>query len=410
MGSKFNKQRKDKYDVPEDIFLFEDITISRNEDEKAASPVQKSDNDRAEKNIARKTAKPSGETVKFERIFSSKIKNAAKRTKESDEDFFASLESFSKNDVETTVLPKKAKKTPLGLARGLMLLICLSVFVFSSFKLVQWRIDTVSAKNLYENIENMMNAKNELPKTKSSVVSAPTKTLLEILNSDNAGTDFTPPIIVTETLKTKYENFMSGIYNRYENVFAYLYIEGVDKDTGERIDIRYPVVKADDNDYYLYRDISGGDNTAGSIFADWRSNDKYSENRHVVMYGHNMSDGSMFRDIRKFFWPYDNYNLFRDTKITVITPEGIFTYKPFTMFETNKYDNYIEYDFYDDEEWTTFLEKYLSKNHYPAINGYRQYLKPSTKLLTFSTCTNVGDGRYVVQCVLTGFTPASEFN
>ena len=62
--------------------------------------------------------------------------------------------------------------------------------------------------------------------------------------------------------------------------------------------IDYVVVQANDNDYYLDKDFNKKKNVAGWIFADYR-NQLDGTDRNIILYGHNMKDGSMFGTLHK---------------------------------------------------------------------------------------------------------------
>ena len=63
--------------------------------------------------------------------------------------------------------------------------------------------------------------------------------------------------------------------------------------------INYPVMYSGDNEFYLHRAVDGSYLRVGSIFLDYRCNADFTEKINVL-YGHNMSDGSMFADVMKF--------------------------------------------------------------------------------------------------------------
>ncbi|MCC8102296.1 MAG: class B sortase [Clostridiales bacterium] len=75
------------------------------------------------------------------------------------------------------------------------------------------------------------------------------------------------------------------------------------------VEISYPVMQAEDNDYYLHRSPDGNYIYAGSIFMDYQ-NDSYLEDYNTVIYGHNMRDGSMFAKLKQF----------RDSEVLVFCP------------------------------------------------------------------------------------------
>lgn len=63
--------------------------------------------------------------------------------------------------------------------------------------------------------------------------------------------------------------------------------------------ISYPVVQYTDNEYYLKHGFDGGSNTAGALFADSTSELGITRG-NVIIYGHNMKDGSMFGTLSRY--------------------------------------------------------------------------------------------------------------
>lgn len=64
-------------------------------------------------------------------------------------------------------------------------------------------------------------------------------------------------------------------------------------------DISYPVVKSEDNADYLHTNFQKEYNYAGTIFLDCTCLEGL-ENRHTILYGHNMRIGTMFAGLNKF--------------------------------------------------------------------------------------------------------------
>ena len=70
--------------------------------------------------------------------------------------------------------------------------------------------------------------------------------------------------------------------------------------------VDYPVVQGKDNDYYLHYTFKKDYLYSGTLFVDYRNSKSLLRNYNTVIYGHNMTDGSMFNTLynfkdRKFF-------------------------------------------------------------------------------------------------------------
>jgi len=57
--------------------------------------------------------------------------------------------------------------------------------------------------------------------------------------------------------------------------------------------IDYPIAQGADNAWYLRHTVSGERSPSGAIFLDYRNAPDFSDG-HMLIYGHNMQDGSMF--------------------------------------------------------------------------------------------------------------------
>lgn len=64
-------------------------------------------------------------------------------------------------------------------------------------------------------------------------------------------------------------------------------------------DIDYPIVQAADNSFYLTHNFNRESAVCGAIFMDYRNNiDARSE--HLILYGHQMKDNSMFKQLNGY--------------------------------------------------------------------------------------------------------------
>ncbi len=83
----------------------------------------------------------------------------------------------------------------------------------------------------------------------------------------------------------------SIVQSKGSTATSWLYIPGTNID--------YPLVQGPNNDYYLNTDAYGNNSEAGAIFINFANAPDMSDAKTVI-FGHNMSDGSMFTDLHKY--------------------------------------------------------------------------------------------------------------
>ncbi len=171
------------------------------------------------------------------------------------------------------------------------------------------------------------------------------------------------------------------------DVYGWIVVEGTT--------VNYPVVRGADNDYYLDHAYTGDYLPVGAIFADFRTADKVTDNVNLVIYGHNVADGSMFGCLSDV---YVDQEFFDNSRIYLYTMDGIFTYRPICVHEPSVESGFIRTWFPSDEDYLSFLDWIVgdSKLTPPDVE-----LDADSKILTLSTCTGRGHAeRYVVHAVL----------
>ena len=92
-----------------------------------------------------------------------------------------------------------------------------------------------------------------------------------------------------------------------EDMKAWIQIEGTR--------INYPVMAhKSEEDYYLHRDVNGNESAYGTPYFRNMVN---MESKNILIYGHNMDDGSMFADLLK----YEDYEFYKNHP-TIILETG----------------------------------------------------------------------------------------
>ena len=158
---------------------------------------------------------------------------------------------------------------------------------------------------------------------------------------------------------------------------------------GEGTPIDYPILRADDNAYYLNHLYNGETNKSGSIFMDYRD-DPGMGDRNIVLYGHHMGDGSMFASLEKYKAQeyYDSVPTY-----TLYTPEGDYLIE--LICGTTEDGNYefVRFDFESDDDLAAYVESFRKRSTFQS--GVT--LQPGDRIISLCTCTyDRANARYMV--------------
>lgn len=146
--------------------------------------------------------------------------------------------------------------------------------------------------------------------------------------------------------------------------------------------ISYPIVQAEDNDKYLTETVEGKKNSSGAIFMDANNTADFSD-RNTFIYGHNMKNGSMFGQLRK----YKSYDFYKENPYFYIyTPSGEeIKYQIYAVsIVEDTSESYNKY-YTNDDEYLNYLEYVKSISRYDT--GVE--VTAQSQLVSLSTCTNV---------------------
>ncbi|MDY0393399.1 class B sortase [Virgibacillus halophilus] len=159
--------------------------------------------------------------------------------------------------------------------------------------------------------------------------------------------------------------------------------------------INYPILQADDNTFYLYRNYKKQDSIAGSIFLDYR-NDISETNRNWIVYGHRMKDGSMFGQLKK--WLNDDF-FKRNHEIYLDTLYDSYDAEIFSVYQTSTDFYYIETDFDNEASFQNYIDEIEKKSLFHSDTE----VTAEDSIITLSTCDYGVDpdkGRLVVHAKL----------
>ena len=181
------------------------------------------------------------------------------------------------------------------------------------------------------------------------------------------------------------DNTESGVINVDLND-----LRGINSDTVGYIkvnntNINYPVVKTNNNTFYLTHTFDKTENKAGWVFMDYRNhNDNFDTN--TILYAHGRLDNTMFGSLRKvikeeWYTNPDNYilqysNDYYSSKWQV-----------FSIYRVKETDDYIKTNFSSNEEYISFINLIKSR----SIYDFNIDVNTNDNIITLSSCYNDTD-------------------
>lgn len=169
-----------------------------------------------------------------------------------------------------------------------------------------------------------------------------------------------------------------------EDCIGWLKIDGTD--------ISYPVVQGTDNEFYLHHDFQKKYAICGTLMLDYR-NDIAGEQEHLIIYGHQMKDGSMFKQLNGY--KKKEYYLAHN-KITLYLKDQKYQYEVAAVYVTNVANSGDYYNYLHKEtrkQQMDYLQKMAAYQLYPTGVTVRE----DDELLSLSTCEySSTNGRLIV--------------
>ncbi len=163
--------------------------------------------------------------------------------------------------------------------------------------------------------------------------------------------------------------------------------------------IDYPVAQyqGDNDTYYLNHNMYKESAFAGCIYTE-KANSKEFDDPNTILYGHNMLNGSMFRDLHKF----REEAFFNENKyIYVYLPDRTLTYEIFSAYEYDDRHILHSFDFSDEKVFQEYLDYAQNPVSSMMYNTRNLNVTSEDKIITLSTCLgNISTSRYLVQGVL----------
>lgn len=190
----------------------------------------------------------------------------------------------------------------------------------------------------------------------------------------------------------------SALQEENPDIYAWIQIPGTCID--------YPILcRQGDNSYYLTHTYTGKKKKEGAIFTEDLNNQDFSD-PNTVIYGHNMKNGSMFRELHKY---KDRAFFEENPEVIIYTPQKMLRYHIFAAYTSDDSHILKSNDFSDEGIFLNYLQKILDRKKNMSDNVTDNIkLNSDSKLITLSTCTSSAEKRLLVQAVLEEIKPIKE--
>ena len=171
--------------------------------------------------------------------------------------------------------------------------------------------------------------------------------------------------------QSQHTDRFKSLLDMNEDVVGWIKIPGTNID--------YPVVQADNNQFYLNHNLKKEMSTRGSIFMDYR-NSKDELDYNTVLYGHHMKDGSMFTDL----FAYKKPSFYTDhAYIEYDIPEQPMRWQIFSVYVYQPSNDCLQLSFNNDMEYAQYLDMVRGRSIYET--GVK--VTNDDKILTLVTCS-----------------------
>lgn len=155
--------------------------------------------------------------------------------------------------------------------------------------------------------------------------------------------------------------------------------------------INYPVVRGEDNDFYLHRFLDGSYNPSGTIFLDIACEGDFSS-RNTIIYGHHMNDGSMFASLSQYRKQgqeyYDAHSV-----MYLNTPTQNYKIEVFSGFITDAESDVYAVSFSSEDSFKNYIQRMRRQSVFESDVE----VQPDDNIVTLSTCAyDFENARFVI--------------
>lgn len=245
------------------------------------------------------------------------------------------------------------------------IVICAGVMAFSAYKLISTWLEYRAGDEEYAGLREYT-VVVEPEEEEEEII------LDEVIDEEDTRSRRKPPIEVN----------WSELKAINKEIVGWLYIGA--------LDVSYPIVQGEDNDFYLHRTFEKQDNFAGAIFVESENKGDFTD-PNTIIYGHNMNNGSMFGSLKRL----TNEELYKnDPYFWILTPVGNYRYRMFSIHVTSVKGEVYTLFRGVDKKFTDWCGRMQEAS---VVTIEKETFTLHSRVVTLSTCTGDASTRYVVQ-------------
>lgn len=129
--------------------------------------------------------------------------------------------------------------------------------------------------------------------------------------------------------------------------------------------------------FYLEHNFSKEYSISGTLFVDYRND--INKDKNIIIYGHNMRNGTMFNELKKF----KDEEFFYNNYITIIKDNNEYKYEVFSVYALPENEITLKKDFVDENEYLQYLNNLIEKSYY----NKNIELNYDSNIITLITCS-----------------------
>lgn len=284
---------------------------------------------------------------------------------------------------------KKKSNVLLRIIEIVLFIIVLIVFLFSLSKVISITMEYKAGQDEYQELEKYIEVPAEVETPAVNGDEKEQEKVSEVTgSSENISAETTE-----KDLQVKYDDQFLDIavdFKSLENMNSdfegWLYIPA--------LNINYPVVLGEDNDFYLTHTFQKVENSAGALFLDQATDTPFTD-YNTIIHGHDMKNGSMFGKLDTFYRDTKTYT--ENPYFYVYTEGAAYKYLIFSYYVTDATSE--TYQLPASEEAYQNYKKYVTKQ---AVWKDVEGIPEVAPIVTLSTCygNNYTEKRFVVHGIL----------